>query len=102
MYLKPDAACEVVDALLRHTRVVAAFAGLADPDQDNEGLSDSRVRERDGSFIHNLDVMVRDAGGQVVQRRWEGDRDVGGNTIYFVFAAPTPQGAPSGVDERAP
>jgi len=96
MYLQPEAAQGVVGALLRHTRIVAAFAGLADPDRDNDKLPDSLVRERDGSFIHNLDVMVARSGGRVIHRRWEGDREVGGNTVYFVFAVPAPGEAPSG------
>ena len=86
MYLRRADAERVVSDILRHTNGVAAFAGLADPDRDNATLADSRVRERDGTFVHNIDAMVARAGGRVVQRRWEGPRSVDGNTIYFVFA----------------
>ncbi len=88
MYLTQDEAGRVVEALLRHTGRVAAFAGLAHPDQDNAELPRSELRQRDGTFIHNLDAMVDQAGGEVIFRRWEGPRMVNGNTIYFVFAAP--------------
>lgn len=88
MYLAERDAEEVVASILRHVGVVAVFAGLADPHQDNARLQYSGVRERDQTFIHNVDAMVTRAGGRVVQRRWEGNRSVGGNTVYFVFAVP--------------
>ena len=88
MYLPEDEARLVVDSILRHTGIVAAFAGLAHPAIDNADLAHSEVRAGDGSFIHNIDAMVQAAGGTVARRRWEGPRNVGGNTIYFVFAVP--------------
>ena len=63
-----------------------ALAGLAHPDTDNARLAASVPRERDRSLIHNLDAMVRAAGGRVLARRWDGARQVAGNTVYFVFA----------------
>ena len=88
MYLPEADAREVVRSILRHTTVVAAFAGLAHPVQDNATLRTSTIRERDATFIHDIYGMVRDAGGQIESRRWEGPREVDGNTIYFVFATP--------------
>ncbi len=95
LYLPEDEARAVVRSIVEHAGVVAVFAGLAHPDQDNSSLAASTVRERDATFTHDLDGMVRDGGGQVVWRRWEGPRVVDGNTVYFVFArrlppAPTP------------
>ena len=55
---------------------------------DNAALAQSDVRATDRTFVHNLDRMVELAGGKVVGRRWEGDRQVDGQTIYFVFALP--------------
>ena len=88
LYLRQEEAARVVAATLRHTGVLAAFAGLAHPERDNAELAHSAVRERDATFIHNVDAMVETAGGQVVFRRWEGPREVDGNTIYFVLATP--------------
>jgi SAM-dependent methyltransferase len=88
MYLPEDEARLAVSSILRHTNVVAAFSGLADPSVDNASLADSRVRQSDGTFIHNIDAMVVESGGLVAWRRWEGPRSVDGNTIYFVFASP--------------
>jgi SAM-dependent methyltransferase len=87
MYLEQDAAARVVERMLRHTNVLAAFAGLAAPGLDNALLQESEVRRRDHTFIHNIDAMVRAANGTVVARRWEGERMVDGHTLYFVFAA---------------
>lgn len=89
LYLPEDDARGLVRSILHHTGVVAAFAGLAHPDRDNAVLTSSAKRDRDATFIHDIDGMVRDAGGRVVWRRWEGPRIVDANTIYFVFARPT-------------
>lgn len=88
MYVPEDDARAIVRSIMRHTGVVAAFAGLAHPERDNSSLGHSAIRERDATFIHDLDGMVRDAGGHVAWRRWEGPRDVDGNSIYFVFGRP--------------
>jgi SAM-dependent methyltransferase len=85
MYLNEAAAREVVGTMLRHSRLLA-LAGLAHPRINNADLDRSDVRASDSSFIHNFDRMVTDHGGRVLWRRWEGDRNVEGNTIYFVFA----------------
>lgn len=89
MYLQEAPAAAVVASILRHTGRLAAFAGLAAPGNDNRELAASTPRTRDGTFIHNIDRMVERVGGRVVFRRWEGASEVDGNTIYFVFAAPS-------------
>ncbi|HEX5824281.1 MAG TPA: class I SAM-dependent methyltransferase [Candidatus Limnocylindrales bacterium] len=89
LYLPQADAHEVVRAILRHTGVVAAFAGLAHPTRDNATLHASVIRDRDATFIHDIDEMVNDGGGSVAWRRWEGPRLVDGNTVYFVFARPS-------------
>jgi SAM-dependent methyltransferase len=88
MYLRERDAAGVVGDLIARTRGILVLAGLAHPERDNGELAESAVRQRDGSFIHNLDRMVAAAGGRVVHRRWDGAREVKGNTIYFVFAVP--------------
>ncbi len=94
MYLTTDEANNVVTAMLQHTSGYLVLAGLAHPEKDNKDLDRSSVREHDGSFIHNLDNMVHRAGGSILYRRWEGQLDVHGNTIYFLFCAPVPKPAP--------
>lgn len=86
MYLNEESATQVVDTMLQHTQILLAFAALAHPDVDNSQLLHSVTREKDGSFIHNIDSMVKKAGGDIVARRWEGSKLVDGHTIYFIFA----------------
>jgi SAM-dependent methyltransferase len=88
MYVTEAEAQSVVTAMLRRSSGVVALAGLAHPEKDNATLAYSVPRESDQSFIHNLDGMVERAGGRIVARRWDGARQVNGNTIYFVFAEP--------------
>lgn len=88
LYLQEAEAAAVVCMMLAHSRILVAMAGLAHPAVDNAHLLRSDVRSRDATLIHNFDQMVEAAGGRVVGRRWEGAREVEGQTIYFVFAAP--------------
>ena len=88
MYLKEADAAKLLRAMLSHSRFMVALSGLAHPTRDNAELGRSDVRDRDRTFIHNFDGMVRNAGGRVLARRWDGDRQVDGQTVYFVFAAP--------------
>ena len=86
MYLTQQAAAGVVAVMLRHARLVA-IAGLAHTAVDNADLPASDTRPSDATFVHNIDAMVKEQGGTVLFRRWEGARNVDGNTIYFVFAS---------------
>jgi len=88
LYLKQDSAEKLVAMMLNHTGSMLAFTGLAHPETDNANMDSSVVRKRDGTWIHNIDKMILDAGGRIVARRWEGGKMVDGNTIYFVFAVP--------------
>lgn len=86
MYLSEDAAARIVAVMLRHAGIMLAFTGLAHSDIDNSELQHSVIRGSDKSFIHNIDSMVKKAGGTISGRRWEGGNLVDGHTIYFVFA----------------
>jgi SAM-dependent methyltransferase len=66
LYLPEPEATRVVAGVLAATNGLAAFAGLAHPDRDNAQLEHSAIRERDGTFIHDVEKMVRAAGGEVV------------------------------------
>ena len=88
MYLRQAEAADMVRGMLSRSRVMVAMAGLAHPVRDNQALDVSEARERDHTFVHNIDAMVKNGGGNVLARRWDGARQVEGQTIYFVFAAP--------------
>lgn len=86
MYLAEPAAASAVHTMLRHSKVVLVLSDLAYPGVDNSTLSTSMIRPGDGVFWHNLDVMVRRAGGTVRFRRWESRREGARKESYFVFA----------------
>jgi SAM-dependent methyltransferase len=88
MYLQEAEATEVVRNMLARTRVLLCITGLAHPSTDNSLLPTSEVRSSDKSHIHNIDRMIAAAGGTVIARRWDGDRLVEGQSIYFLFATP--------------
>jgi SAM-dependent methyltransferase len=88
MYLRAEDATAAVRAMLARCDGVLALAGLAHPERDNATLGISVSRMRDRSWIHNLDAIVVAAGGRVAARRWEGAREIRGNSLYFLFAEP--------------
>ena len=88
LYLDRSAASKLVSEMLARTRKVLVITALAHPSEDNARLEHSTQRESDGTWIHNVDRMVVEAGGRVAARRWEGSRIVDGNTIYFLYALP--------------
>ncbi len=88
IYLEQEKAENLIKNLLQHTKKLLVVTGLASPENDNCNLTQSTVRERDGSFIHNIDAMIKQKNGNIVFRRWQGAKKLGGNSIYFVFATP--------------
>jgi SAM-dependent methyltransferase len=100
MYLTEDAATAVVEAMLRAATGLVAISGVAHPSMDNAQLERSEPRAWDSSWIHNIDAMVRKAGGNVRYRRWDGARVVDGNTIYFVFCTPAARTEATGKSGR--
>lgn len=88
LYLDEESARAFVAKMLRYTSKLLAITALAHPEIDNANLERSEPRERDGTWIHNVDVMIAESGGRVVARRWEG-RPVDGNTVYFLYAVPS-------------
>jgi SAM-dependent methyltransferase len=85
LYLPEEAAKSVVSSMLRHCSKILAIKELAHPDVDNSKLEHSEFRSTDKTFIHNIDKMVKESGGRVLFRRWEGSKMYEGQTVYFVF-----------------
>jgi SAM-dependent methyltransferase len=88
LYLDEPSAAKLVATMLRYTGKLLAITALAHQDVDNAQLARSVPRTRDGTWIHNVDRMIRDGGGHVVARRYEGGKLVDGNTVYFLYAVP--------------
>jgi 2-polyprenyl-3-methyl-5-hydroxy-6-metoxy-1,4-benzoquinol methylase len=91
MYLNQEAATAVVKSLLKHTNHIVGISGLADPRKPNSQLEHSSIRIWDQSYIHNIERMVNEAGGNPIKVLWEGDTIIDGTTVYFVFAQTNPQ-----------
>jgi len=88
LYLDENKAKALTNKLVKHTKKLLVITGIASPETDNSNLQKSSIRKRDGSFLHNIDDMVKQSGGKVVSRRWEGTKKLGGNSLYFVFVTP--------------
>jgi len=85
-YLTKAEASGVVRSMLCHADKLVVIAGCAHPLRDNSTLDDSELQE-DGTFLHNIDAMVKDVGGKIHFRRWDGDRLFDGYTVYFIFCS---------------
>jgi len=91
LYLDQESAAGLVSGMLEHTGKLLVITALAHPETDNALMKSSVLRERDGTWIHNVDRMIESAGGQIVARRYQGAEMLDGNSIYFLYAVP---GAP--------
>lgn len=87
LYLDEVSAARFVATMLKFTGKLLAITALAHPEKDNKDLARSVPRASDGTWIHNVDKMLLDAGARIVGRRWAGGL-VDGNTIYFLYAVP--------------
>jgi hypothetical protein len=73
LYFDRSAAVGIMRTLLQHTNIVLGVICLAHPNIDNSELKDSAVRASDHGFIHNIDTVIREAGGRVLSHRWMGN-----------------------------
>jgi SAM-dependent methyltransferase len=87
MYLDEGEAAKLVATMLRAAKVALAITGVAHPLHDNATMAGHSIREWDAAFVHNLDAMVLAAGGEILFRRWDGQRIVDGISIYHLVAA---------------
>jgi SAM-dependent methyltransferase len=95
MYLDEKEARGVVRTMISHAKHAVGIICLGHPHIDNAFLNHSGIRPFDGSFIHNLDRMILQAGGRVISRRWGEVSTRGGSSACIVVAAggnkhPTP------------
>jgi SAM-dependent methyltransferase len=88
MYIQEKAAANAIQMMLKHCKSLVILAGLAHPLVDNAELEHSETRLSDNTFIHNFDRMVKESGGIVVYRRWEGPKTYDSQSVYFVFCQP--------------
>jgi SAM-dependent methyltransferase len=88
MYLDQSRATRAVASLLQRAGRVVGLIDRAHPDRDNSTLAASTVRRLDQTLIHDLDGMVRAAGGIVRERVWQPPRSPDDRGLYVVVATP--------------
>jgi SAM-dependent methyltransferase len=91
MYLDEDAATKAVRTMLAHTSGLLGMITLAHPSADNAELPRSYARPEDLGFVHNVDRMVVEAGGQIGFRKWTGPSEANRyprNPPLFTLARP--------------
>jgi SAM-dependent methyltransferase len=93
LYFDRPASVSIMRTLLQHTNVMLGVICLAHPNIDNSELKDSVVRESDHGFIHNIDMVIREAGGRVLSHRWMGNEILKDQSQpYFALAEPNVTG----------
>jgi len=86
MYADEITAEKVVRAMFSCSAYLVGLICLAPPG-DNPVRSE--VRESDGTFIHNMDRMIRRTGGNVVSSTWVGTSTSGSSTCHVILAEPS-------------
>jgi len=84
MYVNESTAERVVQAMLAHADRLVGLICLA-PSGD---LELSEMRASDGAFIHNMDLMIRRAGGSIVSSEWVGTSTSGASPSNVILAQP--------------
>jgi SAM-dependent methyltransferase len=87
-YLDENTASHVVQEMLSHSSGIVVIKEFAHPIIDNAELLHSEHRESDGALIHNVDSMIKKAGGIILHRRWYGAKLFDNQTHYSVFCRP--------------
>ena len=88
MYVDESTAERVVRVMFSRAKRLVGLICLA-PAGDSPAQSESR--RSDGAFIHNMDVMIRKAGGHLVTSTFIGT-DVSGSSPCHVILAEPPNG----------
>jgi SAM-dependent methyltransferase len=89
MYVNEAAAADVVRTILSHARCLVGLICLAHPGRGGSASERSEMRATDGAFIHNVDRMIRSAGGKIVSSKWIGT-DISGSSPSHVIVAEPP------------
>jgi SAM-dependent methyltransferase len=88
MYVNEAAAYQVVRTMMSHARQLVGLICLADPGLKALPSGPSVARPEDGTFIHDVDRMVREAGGRVVSAKRVGTEVSGSSDSHVILAVP--------------
>jgi SAM-dependent methyltransferase len=84
MYLNERTAEKVVRAMLSHADHMVGLICLAPP----SNLERSEMRATDGAFIHNMDKLIRGAGGTILSSDWISASISGSSPSHVILAEP--------------
>jgi 2-polyprenyl-3-methyl-5-hydroxy-6-metoxy-1,4-benzoquinol methylase len=87
MYASEDTALRALQAMFAHCRRLVGIICLA----HGERLSAKRVAEvrmSDGAYVHDMDRMIREAGGTPISSTWVGTATSGSSPSYVILAEP--------------
>jgi hypothetical protein len=88
MYVNPQAAARLVRVMLARARRMVGLISLAHPKGHHAGTLGSEVRVPDGTFIHDVNRMIREANGRLVSSKWVGTEISGSSPSYVIVAEP--------------
>jgi SAM-dependent methyltransferase len=88
MYVNQKTAERVVRSMLSHAVRLVGLICLAHPKSQNLDLAMSETRDVDGSFIHDVNRMIRQAHGKLVSSQWVGTATSGSSPSYVILAEP--------------
>jgi len=83
MYVNEQAAAQLVRTMLSRARRMVGLICLAHPEGQAAG---SEMRATDGTFIHDVDGMIREANGRLVSSKWVGT-EISGSSPSCVIVA---------------
>jgi SAM-dependent methyltransferase len=92
MYVNEATAAQVVRVMLSHTQHLAGLVCLAGR-EDALPSGPSVARPEDGTFIHDIGRMIRQAGGRLASARRVGTEISGSSPCHIILAEP-PDSAP--------
>jgi len=88
MYVSEAAAYQVVRTMLSRANYLVGIICLAAEQKSGAHSRQSVVRSADGAFTHDVDRMIRRAGGRVVSSKWIGTDVSRSSPSYAILAEP--------------
>ena len=96
MYVNESTAEKALRAMLTHADCLVGLICLAPPGE----LGRSETRAYDGAFVHNMDKLIRGAGGAVVSSDWISASVSGASPSHVILAEPMPHAHPRRRDHK--
>jgi hypothetical protein len=92
MYVNEAAAYQVVRTMLSRANYLVGIICLAAEHNTSTRSRQSLARPADGAFAHDVDRMIRRAGGKIVSSKWIGTDVSRSSPSYAILAEPARHG----------